>query len=171
MADAGAVGWFKASDSRADGQNEFSFACDLSKVTYLNYFVPITIYNNVSATANLRFFVPLTLSNIFNGALKRIYTKTVPAYLGGYSDTQVAGMSIEYSITGTVTDAVNAPVANAIVRLYYRPNGVMVREVRTNGSGVYLFNELPNLSEIFYLIAFDPTGTTNIGRLDRMTAG
>lgn len=76
------------------------------------------------------------------------------------------------TISGTVK---TAGVADAFytVRLYYRPNGYLIDQIRTNLDGTFTFSKDIDKAEIknYYVMAFDANGTANAVVYDLITAG
>jgi len=95
-------------------------------------------------------------------------TTTGAAY-GGYliGTNYTAG-----TLSGTVT-AGGVPRAGYKVRLYYRPNGFFLDEVRTAADGTYTFSAFVNTYEIgnYTVVATDITDTYDAVVHDRLTAG
>lgn len=62
-------------------------------------------------------------------------------------------------------------VADALVRLYYRPVGTLIAVTRTAGDGTFEFGGLDATDTAnYYAVAFDPAATENALVLDRLTA-
>ena len=77
---------------------------------------------------------------------------------------------------GTISGVVKTSVvldANHIVRLYYRPTGYLIDQVRTNPDGTFTFNRDIDKTEIrnYYVMAFDLTGNFNAVVFDMLTPG
>lgn len=94
--------------------------------------------------------------------------------LSAISETPLSAVVTASTTSGGITGAVTTagtPVVGAVVRLYLSADGSLVASTTTNGSGVYGFSGLALSVEAYFVLAFDSTGTYNIGRLDRLTAG
>lgn len=87
-----------------------------------------------------------------------------PPWFGGSGRGSV-DLPQTYEIRGHVRqrtlvddETVDVPLANARVRLYYRPTGVLIGATRAAEDGSYVFPQLPNLAQAYFAIAFDPEG-------------
>lgn len=76
------------------------------------------------------------------------------------------------TISGTLKTAASID-AYYTVRLYYRPTGYMIDQVRTNADGTFVFNKNIDKNEIgnYYIVAFDLTSTYNAIVYDLITPG
>jgi len=103
------------------------------------------------------------------GVYTTVISPTVTATSGGYliGTNYTAG-----TLSGTVT-AGGVPCAGYKVRLYYRPNGFLLDEVRTSATGAYTFSAYVNTYEIgnYTVVATDITDTYDAVVHDRLTAG
>ncbi len=86
---------------------------------------------------------------------QQVYLQDTPGILAGQLHTAV---SID---------------ANHIVRLYYRPTGYMIDQVRTNADGTFAFTKNIDIAEQgnYYIIAFDLNSTYNAVVYDLLTPG
>lgn len=81
--------------------------------------------------------------------------------------------AIEIPRTGALSGVVTvdgAPVPHCTVRLYYRPNGLLIDAVRAGADGAFTFTGLEAGQSLYYVVAFDPDGGTvyNARILDRV---
>lgn len=53
----------------------------------------------------------------------------------------------------------DAPINRCRVRLYYRPNGVLVANAISDAAGYFKFTDLMPDANAYYAVAFDPDGT------------
>lgn len=69
-------------------------------------------------------------------------------------------------------DEVDVPVGKCRVRLYYRPNGVLIANAITNAAGYYRFDNLMPEANAYYAVAFDPDSdpAQNSLVLDRLSS-
>lgn len=75
-------------------------------------------------------------------------------------------------LSGVVNDSA-VPVPRCMVRLYYRPTGVLIRSAFTDAAGAFVFTALdPTDMQNYFVIAFDPAGGTQYNAIifDRLTA-
>lgn len=83
-------------------------------------------------------------------------------------DKEIRGLVVEVDDLGTET-----PIADAVVKLYYRQNDVMVAKRRSESDGSFLFTGLLTGVGLYYAVAFYPGvgGTVPNARIyDRLTA-
>lgn len=79
-------------------------------------------------------------------------------------------------VPGTISGTLKTSVvidANHIVRLYYRPTGYMIDQVRTDVNGTFTFNKDIDKQEIgnYYVMAFDLNNSFNAVVYDLLTPG
>jgi len=79
----------------------------------------------------------------------------------------------EIDRTGTFAGVVavgGVPLEDGLVRLYYRPNGILIDATRSGAAGVFSFGGLEVGIGAYYVVAFDPDGGTiyNAQILDRI---
>lgn len=74
------------------------------------------------------------------------------------------------SIFGTVKTGVVIDY-NYVVRLYYRPNGYLIDQVRTNIAGQFIFNRDIDVQDIenYYIVAIDAQNNFNAVVYDLLT--
>jgi hypothetical protein len=95
--------------------------------------------------------------------------RTYVVFWDGFSrvSTSTAG-----ALTGVVEES-GTPIARAMVRVYHRPSGALIRSVLTESDGSFSLPGLdPTDTQNYFAIAFDPTGGTQYNALifDRLTA-
>lgn len=69
-------------------------------------------------------------------------------------------------------DDVDAPLGRCRVRLYYRPNGLLIANSITDAAGHYRFENLMPEANAYYAVAFDPDSppAQNSLVLDRLSS-
>jgi hypothetical protein len=99
--------------------------------------------------ANLHTFAP----GAFTPVLRTFFKRTNRIAAGGGS------------ISGDVLE-ITTPKPNTIVRLYDRETGLLVREVLTDGAGLYSFTELDTRRRYYALALDDQPGGYNAAIAD-----
>lgn len=92
-------------------------------------------------------------SNNYTNIIPQVYAKDTPGIISGTLQTSVI---IDY---------------NHIVRLYYRPNGYLIDQVRTKIDGSFTFTKNIDKAEVgnYYIIAFDLNNNFNAFIYDLLT--
>lgn len=112
------------------------------KLPAVNYAAPIKAQSNITPSfgSALKWYAPL-------GIVPDL--KTIPVQQTGFGPTNG-------TMSGTVTD-ISVPVANVVVRCYYRPTGQLIQTAGTNASGVFTFTNLdPTDTQNYFVVAFEP---------------
>lgn len=114
------------------------------------------------------------------------WQKTVPfasrhiqVWSNRYNPTSFIGNPAQLYLTptpGVISGTLNTGIIidyNHVVRLYYRPTGYMIDQVRTNIDGSFLFNTDLDKAEVgnYYIIAFDLNNNFNAVVYDLLTPG
>ena len=123
-----------------------------------------------------RSLVPISLGSAVTLALDQstktpVLTAVYPEYLPAAAAVQVP---MTYEVKGVVVQrsgGVDTPVPYCRVRLYHRQNGVAVSSAMTDAVGQFVFPNLPQRSEAFFAVAFDPDGAPSQNALvfDKLT--
>ena len=99
------------------------------------------------------------------------YTRYIPIWRGvSWGSTYYHATPVDGVISGTVEEVGSGIVAK--VRLYYRLNGALIREVISAADGTFSFDGLDKTDTGgYYVLAIDPEGGTqyNIIVFDRVT--
>ena len=91
--------------------------------------------------------------------------------LGGLADTQQLFLSFTPGVLSGTVQTSGSPDVKYSVRLYYRPTGYLLDQVRTDEAGAFTFNKAVNKDEAgnYMIIAIDAANTYNAVVYDKLT--
>lgn len=175
MADMGSIGVGHATVNRHIlATSDFPAVGSKVRGTANRYLLATSDFPKVSAKQHQS----LPYSKHIQAWSTRPYLTAIPASFtgvtagGGPAPAQVYLIDNPGSISGTLKTDTTADYCY-MVRLYYRPTGYMIDQVRTDINGSFVFNKDVDKSEIsnYFVVAFDLTNNLNAVIYDLITAG
>lgn len=90
--------------------------------------------------------------------MEKLY-KRAPYWAASPTKPVAASVDSNGTLSGAVKEA-GVAVPYAVVRLYYRPNGILIDQALCDASGLFSFSGIEEGVSDYYVIALDPDGGT-----------